>query len=340
MKEPGKIGKEQFMKESDIRNQEVLEEYLALVEADVKKLFRREEFEKVPCPACGADAYTVQFEKCGFPYVTCDKCGTLYANPRPTQEQLDVFYSESDSTRFWVEEFFMPFAEARRQKIFIPRAKEFAEEFPEYRDKRIGDIGAGFGLFLEELKKIWPDCNLCAIEPSVEMVKICEDKGLRTVPKMFEDIDEEDGSFDFLCMFELFEHLNKPKVFLEKANRVLSDGGRMLITTLNGKGFDIQLLWEKHKNVNPPNHLNFINPDSIKLLLGQCGFEAEKITTPGKLDWDIIEITIESNRADLGRWWKLVCSASDEAKSELQNWISKNCYSSHIRIVAKKVRNI
>ncbi len=328
------------MKESEIRNQDVLDQYLKLVEEDVKKLFDNTKFESIACPACGKEDYTEQFVKSRFKYVTCNHCGTLYANPRPTQAQLDAFYSESDSTKFWVEDFFMPFAEARRNKIFAPRAREFANEFPEYRNKRIGDIGAGFGLFLEELKKIWPDSDLCAIEPSVDMVKICRDKGLKVVPKMFEDLTDEDGKFDLLCSFELFEHLNKPKVFLEKANSSLEMGGRLLLTTLNGKGFDIQLLWEKHKNVNPPHHLNFINPNSIKIIMDSCGFEVESITTPGRLDWDIVEKMIQSGNADCGRWWNSVCEADENAKEELQKWISKYNFSSHIRVIAKKVREI
>lgn len=288
----------------------------------------------------GGAEHTEEFEKGGFQYVSCKHCGTLFANPRPTQDQLDKFYSKSDSTRFWVEDFFMPFAEARRQKIFVPRARDFAEEFPEYRDKRIGDIGAGFGLFLEELKKVWPESELCAIEPSVDMVKICRDKGLEVIPKMFEDLSEEDGKFDFLCSFELFEHLNKPKLFLEKANGALSKDGMMLITTLNGKGFDIQLLWEKHKNVNPPHHLNFINPDAMRIILEDNGFEVEKITTPGRLDWDIVEKMAGNGNADLGRWWNSVCEADEKAKTGLQKWITENNFSSHMRVVARKVKEI
>ena len=39
------------------------------------------------------------------------------------------------------------------------------------------------------------------------------------------------------------------------------------MTTLNGQGFDTQILWENHKNVNTPVHLNFFHIYSIKLLL-------------------------------------------------------------------------
>lgn len=328
------------MKESDIRDSSVLNRYLAMVEMDAKKLFDNQKFVDIACPMCGSRGHNNEFEKNGFTYVTCPTCGTLFANPRPPQEQLDSFYSISDSSKFWVEEFFMPFAEARRQKIFMPRAKQFAEEFPEYRNKRIGDIGAGFGLFLEELKKLWAESDLCAIEPSQDMVSICKKKGLEVVPKMFEDINAEDGRFDFLCCFELFEHLSSPRDFLEKANRVLEKNGKMLITTLNGKGFDIQLLWEKHKNVSPPHHLNFVNPQSMCILLKECGFEVEQLTTPGKLDWDIVEKRITEDKVDLGRWWHGVCNLSENAKNEFQDWISKNNLSSHLRVVAKKVRQL
>lgn len=327
------------MKESDIRNQKVLDRYLELVQADVKKLFRTHNFETVLCPLCNGKDYTKEFSKNGFEYVTCDLCGTLYANPRPSQEQLDRFYSESDSARFWVEEFFMPFVEARREKIFKPRAKDFAEKYSDFENKRIADIGAGFGLFLEELKRIWPEANLCAIEPSIDMAKICTDKGLNVIPKMFENLTEKDGKYDFLCSFELFEHLNRPLVFLKKANSVLETGGYLLLTTLNGKGFDIQLLWERHKNVNPPHHLNFANPKSIRLALERTGFEIVSITTPGKLDWDIVEKMIAEG-IDLGRWWNTVSNSENEAKESLQKWITDNSFSSHMMAVAKKIKDI
>ena len=45
-------------------------------------------------------------------------------------------------------------AEARREKIFRPRAQKVAEMLVDVSDPVVGDIGAGFGLFLEELKKV------------------------------------------------------------------------------------------------------------------------------------------------------------------------------------------
>ena len=328
------------MKESEIRDPKVLNEYIALVNADVQALFDPQQFEEIPCPICGSSEYTHEFEKAGFHYVTCRHCETLYANPRPSQAQLESFYSRSDSWKFWVEKFFSPFAEARRKNIFQPRAKWFIQEFPKYQGEKIGDVGAGFGLFLEELQKLWPSADLWAIEPSVDMAKICADKGLHVIPQMFENMESQDSRFDFLCMFELFEHLSNPRAFIERANEVLTRDGVLLLTTLNGKGFDIQLLWEKHQNINPPHHLNFINPSSIRILLENCGFSVESVTTPGKLDWNIVERKIRDGSAAVGRLWDTVCEMDEFAKDNLQKWIAENNFSSHIRVVARKIREL
>ncbi|SVE32035.1 uncharacterized protein METZ01_LOCUS484889, partial [marine metagenome] len=35
--------------------------------------------------------------------------------------------------------------------------------------------------------------------------------------------------------------------------------------------------------------MNFINPQSIKILLGRTGFKTLEVTTPGKIDIDIMQ---------------------------------------------------
>ena len=112
------------------------------------------------------------------------------------------------------------------------------------------------------------------------------------------------------------------------------------MTTLSGKGFDIQILWKHHKNVNPPVHLNFFNPGSVQILLERCGFSIVEITTPGKLDWDIVESSSKRGESKLDRFWNQVINAEEGTKNELQDWISRNRFSSHMQIVAKKISEL
>lgn len=322
------------MKEEDIRKKEIFNKYLEIVKKDVDDSFEFDKFVKIQCPACESDNYEFQFSKNRFNYVVCQNCNTLFVNPRPRFDTLEKFYESSPSSKFWVKEFFMPVAEARREKIFKPRAKFITERFSQLSRGKIGDIGAGFGLFLEELKKIWPESALVAIEPSVDMADICRNRGLEVCPRAIENVKE--GEFDLLTSFELFEHLYEPKTFAEKAWELLKPGGHLVLTTLSGEGFDIQVLWEKSKSVSPPHHLNFFNPTSIKVLLEKVGFNIESIETPGKLDWDIVENMHVKEKVEIGRLWKLLSTKSESVKESFQKWISKNNLSSHMRVIAFK----
>jgi len=325
------------MKEEEIRNRDVFNRYLDLVESDVKNDFDFKSFTKTNCLACDSCDLTIEFEKLGFIYTSCRRCDTLFVNPRPPFESLKKFYSTSSSTSFWVNEFFKPVAEIRREKIFRPRAEYIAEMLSVNKGLVIGDIGAGFGLFLKELKKILPDNNYIAIEPSVEMADICHGKGLEIKCKYLEEMGSAECKFDFLSAFELLEHLFDPISFLNKAYSLLNTGGYLFLTTLNGKGFDISLLWEKSKSISPPHHLNFFNTTSIKHLLERLGFEVIDVSTPGKLDWDIVEGMIINESIDLGRFWNLLAREGDQkCKNELQDWVSNNNLSSHMRILVKK----
>ena len=326
------------MKEEEIRKRDVFNEYLELVRADSEKLFfDHSQFVSIDCPACGSSENNPEIEKYGFTYVQCKRCDTLFVNPRPPVSVLNDFYARSESTSFWVNKFFLPVAEARREKIFRPRAELIAQMLPEVRSGIIGDIGAGFGLFLEEIGIVWPTAHVVAIEPSVEMAGICREKNIDVIEKMLEDIGAGDSRFDLLTAFELFEHLFDPRFFVDKVYELLNPGGYFVLTTLNGLGFDIQILWEKSKSIFPPHHLNFFNPRSIAGILKDRGFEIIDCSTPGKLDWDIIEGIYLQEKQDIGRMWRTVTKyVSADAKASLQSWISESGMSSHMRVIARK----
>lgn len=326
-----------IMKEEEIRKRDVFNRYLELVADDVKDFFNKEKFLETACPACGSAELDFEFEKIGFKYVSCKECRTLFVNPRPSLEVMKKFYSESASTSFWVNEFFKPVAEARREKIFRPRAEYLAGLLENNKNMMVAEIGAGFGIFLEEMRKISPGNRYIAIEPSREMSDICLRKGLETKMAMFEEIGDMDGRVDLLISFELLEHLVRPEEFFKKACAFLKPGGKLVFTTLNGMGFDILLLWESSKSVAPPHHLNFFNPYSIKLLIERFGFEPQDISTPGKLDWDIVEGMIKNEGVKLGRFWqKIANDTNQECKAGLQQWITKNNLSSHMRVLARR----
>jgi SAM-dependent methyltransferase len=326
------------MKERDIRKQDILERYLKLVEEDCKAFISKgEKLNEVNCPACSSNAYTSEFTKNGFEYVTCASCQTLYSRTRFSFDAIKQFYSQSASTEYWIKEFFAPMAESRREKIFKPRAEYLVDYIGSDPAWFIGDIGAGFGLFLSELQKIWQASIYVAVEPSPEQADICRKMNMQVECCTLEDLQGYDERFDLLTAFELFEHLYEPKKFLKNIYRILKPGGLFLITTLNGEGFDIQVLWEQSNSIYPPCHINFFNPVSLSNLLRSEGFLIEEVETPGKLDWDIVEGAIKRGNTGMGRFWRLLSErGTPKSKRALQKWISSHRFSSHMRILARK----
>ena len=328
------------MKEEDIRKKETLNRYLDLVQKDCERFLENtDKFVQISCPACGMRETNLEFKKQNFEYVSCVFCHTLYAKNRPDFKILSQFYKQCESSTYWVDHFFKPVAEARRKKIFKPRAdfvvSYFQEDSPRWH---IADIGAGFGLFLDELRKQWPQSTYIAVEPSAEQSKICSQQDFVTEECTLEEISGYNEKLDLITAFELFEHLHDPHRFLAAVYDLLKPEGFLLLTTLNGLGFDIQVLWERSKSIYPPHHINFFNPDSMGVLLKRAGFEVVNIETPGKLAWDIVQGGIDHKCLKEHRFWQnLARNGSADCKHDFQNWLAKYKLSSHMRVLARKM---
>jgi len=324
------------IKESDIRRRDTFDRFLQIIKEDVNTFFDFASFISISCPACGEKGNSYEFSKLGFHYVTCKGCSTLYVNPRPGPEALREFYSNSRSVDYLADVFFKE-SETRRKNLFHSKAAFVNGFFGTKRKLTIGDIGAGNGVFLEELRGMAPDNNYTAIEPSEKMAAICKEKSFSVRPTTFENMRPDELMFDCLIAFELVEHLFDPRAFFKKVYTMLRPGGYFFLSTLNCRGFDIAVLWEQSKSVNPPHHLNFFNPGSIRQLLASTGFDVVDISTPGRLDWDIVEGMIINDGVKVDRLWEIIArEGNDDCKRELQKWISNNGLSSHMNIVARK----
>jgi hypothetical protein len=195
--------------------------------------------------------------------------------------------------------------------------------------------GGGYGLFALEMQSLSRQPVL-VVEPNPHFASVCREKSLQVIDKFLEDIVKEDipaGAKAFVS-FELFEHLHSPAVFLNHLKSIMDPGDLFLFTTLSGTGVDIQVLWENSKSVSPPHHLNFLNPNSIRILLDRIGFEILEVTTPGVLDIDIL-----SNNQDMIKdhfWSTFTASASESTKRKWQSLITDSGWSSHMMVICRK----
>lgn len=93
----------------------------------------------------------------------------------------------------------------------------------------LADVGAGAGGVTAMLG--WDPARVILVEASDRLVRHARDQhGFNALRGLAENLPLADRSVDVLCLLDVVEHLDDPAVVLEEARRVLSPGGRVLIT--------------------------------------------------------------------------------------------------------------
>lgn len=331
------------MKESDIRPQDLFNRYLELSRQYIDRFFTdKSQFVEVSCPACDSQHCDFGLEKFGFKYMTCLDCGSLYLSPRPTSTIIDAYYRESEAVKFLGTHFFKETAEARRKKIFKPRAQTVSKWMAKSKMSNQGstfvDIGSGYGIFLEEVAKLGLFEKICGIEPALTLASVCRNKGFEVIEKKAEEVKEGEMQASFATAFEVLEHLFDPAQFLHAVGRILKNNGLFLFTTLVVSGFDIHVLWENSKSIYPPHHINLLSFEGIKQLVERCGFKIIELNTPGKLDLDIlINILKENPEIKVPRFVSYLINKRGEVTHRaFQFFLQEHNLSSHVRGIVKK----
>ena len=324
------------MKEEEIRPAKIFDEYLRLAREDTDTYFGTAERRDGNCPACGTKG-EFSFVKHGFAYETCRNCLSLFVNPRPANVAFSKYYTESPSSKYWASTFYKETADARREKLWKPKAQLICDKLAHYGASQYItiDIGGGFGLFAEVMRELTGQTPI-VIEPSPHLAIECREKLIPVVEKFLEQVESADlpsGPKAFVS-FELFEHLHDPATFLEQLKNLMASGDLFIFTTLSGSGVDIQALWEDSKSVSPPHHLNFLNPRAVEILLARLGLQALEVATPGKLDIDIL---VNNQAAIKDRFWQtFVAKATEAEKAQWQKMIALSGWSSHMMVVCRK----
>ena len=323
------------MKEEEIRPKKLFKQFLYLASLDIKKYFNKEKV-KVNCVACGREG-KFSFKKNNFSYCECPNCKTLFVNPRPKEQAFLNYYTKSSSIKFLADDIYKKTQESRRKKMWQPKAKIIFEILKKKRIKNYSciDIGGGYGFFAKEILKL-KKREVVVIEPSPFMAKECRKQKLRVVQKFLESVKKEDlpKNKKFFTCFELIEHLQNPSKFIKKVGKLMNKEDLFIFTTLSSTGVDILTLWNNSRSVSPPHHINFFNPKSIAIFLKRHKFKILDISTPGKIDIDILD---NDKLLIKDRFWKtFLMLASKTDKVKMQNLISNLNFSSHMMVVCAK----
>jgi len=327
------------LREHEIRPADTAAEQRRRYEADVARLLaKRAEFVDVACPACGAAARSLRFQKYSLRYEECAACGTVYVSPRPTPAVLKDYYEHSLNYAYWNEVIFPASEGVRRERIFRPRVDRVIDLCRRHAVAMgtLVEVGAGFGTFCEELRDRAAFSRVVAVEPTPELAATCRRRGLDVREARIEEAGLE-GSVDVVASFEVIEHLFDPGEFVRTCAAALAPGGLLVLTCPNVRGFDIDVLGEASPAIDA-EHLNYFHPRSLALLLGRHGFAVLETQTPGKLDLDIVRNRVLSGEFDLRDRFlrRVLLDDWERLGARFQAFLAESGLSSNMWVVARR----
>ena len=321
---------------ANVIDRSVYEHYIALLEKDIAGYFlENDELIDVNCPGCGKQESQKHYSKMGMRFKLCSNCGSHYVSPRPDARTLQVFFKDSKACQYWREQI-NNLEDAQLYYIYGPRVNWISELVDEFLPEPsiLLDYETKYAFLLKHIheKKIFKQIGTYQPELFEQM---------DSLPKetlMGDQLKSCEGNVSVLTAFESVERAFEPKEIFTLAARYCQPGGLLLLTAASSSGFEYQVLGEHAPNINPVNRMNLLSIEALTDMIDRAGFEMLELSTPGRLDVDIVKRAMETSKdLTIDPFWRYILQSREHRTLEsLQKFLQENRLSSHVRIAARK----
>jgi SAM-dependent methyltransferase len=247
--------------------------------------------EYTSCLVCGADepeyfcsGYDRFLGTDGeFTLVRCARCGFVYLNPRPAENEMSKYYTgEYYSFQRWSEDVGLLkrlFRKMKWKSLSRIGPIRFAGVPKFIENGRILDFGCGSGEVLNVLKRLgW---ETYGIEIDTEAAEYARSKGLRVFDQDIRSIHFPDEYFDVVRMRSVLEHCHRASPFLDEVFRVLKKTGSLILVIPNIKSLEFKIFKNRWFHLDIPRHLYHFTPSTITSLLEKHGFQVPLVRFVG-----------------------------------------------------------
>lgn len=228
------------------------------------------------CPDCGGEARFVgsipdsyifagsilRAPLAGGGLYQCTKCGLGFRSPRLSKDALDYLYAQG-SDKAWTDSI------DRRPDWRIAHDWLLANI---HTGAAVLDIGCFDGAFLESLAQNY---RCFGIEIHPEARHRAAQRGVEIVGRDFFDLE---GQFDCIVAFDVIEHVESPRRFLEFGVDHLKSGGRLLVSTGNFDSFTFRFMGSRYWYCSIAEHISFISPAWVRRQVPALGVKIEGMT--------------------------------------------------------------
>lgn len=127
---------------------------------------------------------------------------------------------------------------------------------------KILEIGSAHGAFVEKLSSMGFLCK--GLELNSQAIDQCQKKGLPVIGESIQEhVKNNISTYDFVCSFQVMEHIENIKEVIEASIKVLKPGGILVISVPNNNSF---LDYSRNYLNMPPHHMGLWNKKSLLFL--------------------------------------------------------------------------
>jgi 2-polyprenyl-3-methyl-5-hydroxy-6-metoxy-1,4-benzoquinol methylase len=212
----------------------------------------------------------------------CTSCRSLWLNPRPHDNDISKCYAEYFTHVASTETAQVNGAwNAVKDAVLFGRKREarFYGAMFLLKDPpgRLLDVGCGDGSFLDSMRKLGWKVTGFEFDPKAALIAR-ERFDLEVFVGQLEDISFS-TNFDAITLSHVIEHVPDPRALLRRCFQLLTDGGKLAITTPNVRSIGHFLFRRSWRGLEPPRHLVLFSPESLRSILEEVGFEVLKYGT-------------------------------------------------------------
>lgn len=226
------------------------------------------------CKVCKSPRTVPAFEHQGFSFVRCSECTHLWVEGASADDaQYDSAYYAPESHDAGLHTGYDDYLRNLDRRIGGFRGRMAQLEKITGSGGRLLDFGCAVGACVKAAKDRGWDAIGC------ERSTWAAEYGRRTlgVDIVVGDIGDttifQSGSFDVVTLWDVLEHLDRPREVIASIARLLRPGGFVALNTVNSSSIGARVAGRQWRHLAPPYHLPYFTPASLKRLLADAGFE-------------------------------------------------------------------
>lgn len=219
------------------------------------------------CSLCGSPAVELLYTEAPdyftsdhFQILQCQSCGIAFTWPQPAD--LSAYYPTKYRD-------YHPLIKSLISLIYGLRVKQWAKRFP--KPGKAFEMGCGNGIMLKALQDLgW---NVLGSERTDESAAYARTAlGLPVITTGFESLGQA-PQFDLIILFQVLEHMNRPKETIQQLSKLLNQNGMMVVGVPDFKSWQSSFGKENWFHLDPPRHLHHFSVRAIESCIKGTGLK-------------------------------------------------------------------